>query len=89
MSDHSSARTWVTARESDEKKQAAAWLFIQWITSEAVEWEVARNPDEEKRLAMGRQALAASANGDAAVKNNYALAARYLSDSRDAAAPVA
>lgn len=44
--------------------------------------------DEEKRLAMGRQALAAAANGDAAVKNNYALVARYLSDSRDAIAPV-
>ena len=44
--------------------------------------------DEAKRIAMGRQALAASVNGDAAVKNNYALAARYLSDSRAAAAPV-
>jgi len=44
--------------------------------------------DEAKRIAMGRQALAASVNGDAAVKNNYALAARYLLDSRAAAAPV-
>ena len=44
--------------------------------------------DEAKRIAMGRQALAASVNGNAAVKNNYALAARYLSDSRAAAAPV-
>ena len=36
--------------------------------------------DDEKRIAMGRQALAISLNADAAVANNYALAARYLSD---------
>jgi 3-deoxy-D-manno-octulosonic-acid transferase len=44
--------------------------------------------DEEKRIAMGRQALSASVNEDVAVRNNYALAARYLSDSRGATAHV-
>lgn len=45
--------------------------------------------DDELRIAMGREALAASSNDDTAVKNNYALAARYLCDSGGAAAPVA
>ena len=40
--------------------------------------------DEDKRIAMGQQALTVSVNGDVAVENNYALAARYLSDSRGA-----
>ncbi|MGZ8531206.1 MAG: 3-deoxy-D-manno-octulosonic acid transferase [Candidatus Binatia bacterium] len=44
--------------------------------------------DDGKRIAMGRLALAASANGDGAVQRNYALAARYLSDSLVAPAPV-
>ncbi|MGZ8465991.1 MAG: 3-deoxy-D-manno-octulosonic acid transferase, partial [Candidatus Binatia bacterium] len=44
--------------------------------------------DDGKRIAMGRLALAASANGDGAVQRNYALAARYLSDSPVAPAPV-
>jgi 3-deoxy-D-manno-octulosonic-acid transferase len=43
---------------------------------------------EEKRIAMGRQALSASVNGDVAVRNNYALAARYLSDTLGATAHV-
>lgn len=43
--------------------------------------------DDGERSAMGRRALAASVIGDAAVKNNYDLAARYLSDLRDMAAP--
>ena len=43
--------------------------------------------DEGRRIAMGRQALEASLNGDSAVKNNYALAARFLSDSAGAVAP--
>jgi 3-deoxy-D-manno-octulosonic-acid transferase len=38
--------------------------------------------DDEKRIAMGRQALAISLNAEATVANNYALAARYLSDER-------
>ncbi|HUR71576.1 MAG TPA: 3-deoxy-D-manno-octulosonic acid transferase [Candidatus Limnocylindrales bacterium] len=37
--------------------------------------------DEAKRIAMGQRALAASRSGDAAITDNYALAARYLSDS--------
>jgi len=45
--------------------------------------------DDRKRTAMGLRALAASLNGDAAVKNNYALAARYLPDPRRALAPFA
>jgi len=44
--------------------------------------------DENQRIAMGRQALAASISGDAAVKNNYALAARFISDSLNTTAPV-
>ena len=45
--------------------------------------------DDSTRLGMGRLALAASANGDTAVKRNYALAARYLSDSLESAARIA
>ena len=44
--------------------------------------------DEDKRIAMGQQALTVSVNGDVAVENNYALAARYLSDSRGATVQV-
>ncbi len=44
--------------------------------------------DDAKRIGMGRRALAAAANGDASVQRNYALAARYLSDSLVSAAPV-
>ena len=44
--------------------------------------------DEDKRIAMGEQALTVSVNGDVAVENNYALAARYLSDSRGATVQV-
>jgi 3-deoxy-D-manno-octulosonic-acid transferase len=45
--------------------------------------------DDGERSAMGRRALAASVSGDAAVKNNYDLAARYLADLPDTAAPAA
>jgi len=44
--------------------------------------------NEDKRIAMGRRALAASVNGDVAVRNNYALVARYLSESRGSVAHV-
>jgi 3-deoxy-D-manno-octulosonic-acid transferase len=44
--------------------------------------------DDAKRISMGRLALAASANGDGVVQRNYALAARYLSDSLASAAPI-
>jgi 3-deoxy-D-manno-octulosonic-acid transferase len=44
--------------------------------------------DDAKRIGMGRLALAASANGDGAVQRNYALAARYLSDSLVSTAPI-
>lgn len=37
--------------------------------------------DEAKRLAMGRRALTASAQGGGAIELNYNLAARYLTDS--------
>lgn len=37
--------------------------------------------DDVKRLAMGRRALAASAQDDGAIERNYNLAARYLADS--------
>jgi len=36
--------------------------------------------DDSARLAMGRLALAASAQGDGAVQRNHALATRYLSE---------
>jgi len=45
--------------------------------------------DDMERAAMGCRALAASLNGDAAVKKNYALAARYLADSQLRPASVA
>jgi 3-deoxy-D-manno-octulosonic-acid transferase len=44
--------------------------------------------DDAKRIAMGRLALEAAANGDGAMQRNYALAARYLSDSLVSATPV-
>jgi 3-deoxy-D-manno-octulosonic-acid transferase len=44
--------------------------------------------DHAKRIAMGRLALEAAANGDGAMQRNYALAARYLSDSLVSATPV-
>ncbi len=44
--------------------------------------------DDAERAAMGRRALAALSNGDEAVRNNYALAARYLPPSRPAPASV-
>ena len=45
--------------------------------------------DEQRQFAMGRQALAASTSGDAAVKNSYALAARFMSDAQGPLAPAA
>jgi len=45
--------------------------------------------DDDKRLSMGRLALTVSLQGEAAVKRNYALAARYLSDGLESATAVA
>jgi 3-deoxy-D-manno-octulosonic-acid transferase len=44
--------------------------------------------DDAKRIGMGRLALAASANGDGAVQRNYALVARYLSESLGSKTPI-